>query len=373
MFIKGVSHSKFGATDRSTTEMGYDVAIDAIKNSGLTLNDIGIIVVTDTMFESNGEHQRHTPALYAELFQTNIPIIRVPAACAGGSAALYTANRMGGKYVLVIAADKMKSSTTSDMTEALAYAGERYDEQDEGLNFPAQNALIANQFMKLREISIDDLHLIAKKNYDFAKTNKYAFFYGKNISLEQIKNSPMVSSPLQLHHCSVSVDGACAVVLSQEKTDIEIVGSSLITTPMSFFAREKPLSLDGLKKAASEAYSQAQVTPDQIDVAEVHDAFSTLEIMAYEDLGFCKEGEGKFMIRNGDTNLNGKTPINTSGGLKAKGHPISTTGLSQVVWLTKQLRGQCGENQVNDAKIALAHNLGGVGATSCVHILKKIN
>lgn len=372
MFIKGVSHSKFKATNRSTVEMGYDVGMDALKKSNLTLEDIELIVVTDTMFETNGEHQRHTPALYAELFQTDIPIIRVEAACAGGSAAFYTANKMSGKNVLVIGSDKLKSGTTLDITEELAYAGEHYDEQGEGLNFPAQNALIANQFMKLRDISIEDLHLIAKKNYDFAKTNPYAFFYKKDITLEAIKKSPVISSPLQLHHCSVSVDGACAVVLSSEKTDVELVGSALITSPMSFFARENPLVLEGVRKAAKIAYTQANIHPEDIDVAEVHDAFSTLEIMAYEDLGFCKEGEGKYMIQNGETHLNGRIPINTSGGLKAKGHPVSTTGLAQIVWLTKQLRGECAENQVNDPKIALAHNIGGVGATSCIHILKKV-
>jgi len=132
-------------------------------------------------------------------------------------------------------------------------------------------------------------------------------------------------------------------------------------------------SWDASKKAAEEAYKEAGISPEDVDVAEIHDAFTSVELISYEDLGFCKKGEGKELIRKGITNIDGKMPVNASGGLKAKGHPISATGVSQIYELTKQMRNQAGERQVSDIKYALAQNIGGAGSTVTVHILKKVN
>lgn len=373
MFVKGIGHTKFGNSMKTATVLGYEAAIMALKDANMTLKEINAIVVTDSIIFTNGEHQRHTPAIYSEMFETQIPIIRVVAACAGGGTAFYTANKMNYNNVLVIGADNLKTGSVSNITEELAYAGERFDEQDEGLNFPAQNALIANLYMKESGATDNDLNLVSKKNYDFGKNNPYAAFFNKTVELEKIEKSPIISSPLKLHHCSISVSGAAAIILTKEKTPIEVVGSSLITSPMTFFTRENFTSWDGVKKAATQAYQQANITPDKINCAEVHDAFSSLELMAYEDLGFCAKNHGKDLIRQGETLLTGRIPVNTSGGLKAKGHPISATGVSQIVWLVKQLRGDAGPNQVKNCKYVLAQNSGGVGATVTVNILKRHN
>jgi len=219
----------------------------------------------------------------------------------------------------------------------------------------------------------DDFALVAYKNHQNAFLNPKARFYKKEVTLNQIKKSPVVASPLRLFDCSLSVNGAAAAILTRDKTDIEIVGSSLFVDRLSAFESEDMTSWAATKLAAEEAYKQAGVVPSDIDIAEVHDAFTSVELISYEDLGFCGKGEAKRLIRKGKTSIDGELPVNTSGGLKAKGHPISATGISQIYELVKQMRNECGERQVDNIKHALAQNIGGAGSTVTVHILKKLN
>jgi acetyl-CoA C-acetyltransferase len=218
----------------------------------------------------------------------------------------------------------------------------------------------------------DDLALVALKNHENAYNNPKARFYKKSVTLKQIKNSPIVASPLRLFDCSLSVNGAAAAIISKEKSDIEIAASSLCTDRISAFESEDMTTWDASRIAAENAYKEAKITPEGINLAEVHDAFTSVELISYEDLGFCKKGGAKEMIRKGITKLNGQMPVNTSGGLKAKGHPISATGISQIYEIAKQMRNQCGKRQVDNVKYALAQNIGGAGSTVSVHILKKV-
>ena len=215
--------------------------------------------------------------------------------------------------------------------------------------------------------------MVAYKNHKNAFLNPKARFYKRDISLDEIKNSPVVASPLRLFDCSISCNGAAALILSREKSDIGVVGSAEECDYLSPFEREDMTSLEATRKAAEIAYQEAGIKPEDIDIAEVHDAFTPLELISYEDLGFCKRGEGKELIRKGITNIDGKLPVNTSGGLKAKGHPISPTGISQIYEIVKQMRNECGERQIKKPKYGLAHNIGGVGSTATVHILKNLN
>ncbi|MBI2657099.1 hypothetical protein HYX08_00205 [Candidatus Woesearchaeota archaeon] len=219
----------------------------------------------------------------------------------------------------------------------------------------------------------DDFALVAYKNHQNAFLNPKARFYKKKISMEEIKNSPIVASPLRLFDCSISCNGASSMILSKEPSDIEIIGSAEISDCLSPFEREEMTSLESTKKAAELAYKEAKITPSQINIAEVHDAFTPLELISYEDLGFCSQGEGKELIRSGATKINGSLPVNTSGGLKAKGHPISPTGIAQVYEIVKQMRSQAGARQIKKPRIGLAHNIGGVGSVAAVHILKNLN
>jgi len=249
---------------------------------------------------------------------------------------------------------------------------ERIHEQTEGMNFPAENALVAQQYMMSYDVTMDDLALVAYKNHQNAFHNPKARFYKKKVSMEEINNSPVVASPLRLFDCSIPANGAAALVLSSDNTDIEVVGSAEESDYLAPFERDEMTSWEATVKSAQEAFSQAGISPSEINIAEVHDAFTSVELISYEDLGFCGKGEAKNLIRKGITNIDGKLPVNTSGGLKAKGHPISATGVSQIYELVKQMRNEAGERQVSGVKYALAQNIGGAGSTVTVHILKKV-
>jgi len=189
--------------------------------------------------------------------------------------------------------------------------------------------------------------------------------------MDMITKSPIVASPLRLFDCSIPCNGAAAVIISKEKTRIEIAGSGLSTSKLTSFEREDMTSWNSSINAAKIAYNQANITPKDIGIVEIHDAFTPVELISYEDLGFCKKGKGVNLIRDGTTKINGKLPVNTSGGLKAKGHPISATGVSQIYELFLQLSGEAGKRQVDNIDYGLAHNIGGAGCISSVHILKR--
>jgi len=271
-----------------------------------------------------------------------------------------------------VGVEKLTSAPTRFVTEDLMMASERVYEQMEGLNFPAQNALIAQQYMMKYNVSPKDLALVALKNHENAFLNPKARFYKKKVTMDMIKKSPIVSSPLRLFDCSISVDGAAAAIITKEKSDIEIIGSSLYADRLPAFESKDMTTWEGTTFAVKSAYTQAGITSKDIDFAELHDAFTPVELMAYEDLGFAEKGEGKKLIKKGITKMNGTLPVNTSGGLKAKGHPVSATGISQIYEITKQMRQQAGKRQLDRTKIGLAHNVGGVGSTVTVNILEHI-
>jgi len=372
MYIKGVGMTQFSLEDRSTHAMAFEAVTDALKDADMSINDVEACVVSTVDTNANDEKQRHYPSVVSSLFKKRIPIIRVPAVCGGGGAALWTANRLGYDNVLVLGTDKIACNKTGVVTKEILGAAERVYSQEEGLVFPAENAILAQQHMLKFGTTTDDLAEVAFKNHENAFINPKANFYGKKVSLEQIKNSPVVSSPFRLFDCSISVNGAAAVVLSKDKTDVNIAGSGFATDYLMTFERESMVELKATRLAAEQAYSQAGINASEVNVAEVHDAFTILEIMAYEDLGFCKKGEGANLIRKGIVKLDGKIPVNTSGGLKARGHPISPTGLAQIYEIVKQLRGDCGDRQISSPKYGLTENKGGVGASISVHVLKKV-
>ena len=375
MFIKGVGMTKFGIQEDPSIHMVYESAMEALDDSDMNMDDVDALVISTMEIVHNGERQKHSASMLSSLFQKKMPIINVPAGCAGGGTALWTALQFqkNSNYndILVIGFDKLVANVSKRVTDEIVMGGERIYEQTEGLNFPAQNALVAQQYMMKYGATSDDLALVALKNHQNAYSNPKARFYKKRITIEEIKNSPIVASPLRLFDCSISCNGSAAVVVSKDKTDVEIAGSAEEGDYLSPFERDDMASFECTRKAAQHAYQAANITPSDLDIAELHDAFTPLELISYEDLGFCRKGEAKQLIRKGYTNIDGKLPVNTSGGLKAKGHPISATGISQVYELVKQMRNQAGERQVGNIKYGLAQNIGGVGSTVTVHILKK--
>src|SRR3989344_6593516 len=362
MYVKGVGMTKFGIQEASSSqELVHEAAMEALNDAQMPMEDIDAMVVSAIDTISNGERQRLFGSVVGSILRKKIPILTSTAVCGGGGAALWTANRLGYENVLVVGVEKLLANNSNNITDEIMMAAERIYEQAEGLNFPAQNALVAQQYMMRYKATSDDLALVAFKNHSNAYFNPKARFYRKEVSLEEIKNSQVVASPLRLFDCSIPANGAAAVVISKDETDIELAGAAQESDYLAPFERDDLTSWDASRKAAEEAFAQAGISPSQVDIAELHDAFTSVELISYEDLGFCKKGEGKDLIRKGYTNLNGKLPVNTSGGLKAKGHPISATGISQIYELVKQMRNQAGERQVSNVNYALAQNIGGGG------------
>ena len=306
--------------------------------------------------------------------------MRAEVACASSAAAL----RLGifailsGFYdvVLVGGLEKMTKRSTPENTEFLGMAADFPFEQWTGVTFPGLYALMATAHMHKYGTTEEQMGLVAVKNHHNGALNPKAHFQ-KEVTLDAVLSSRMIAYPLKLYDCSPISDGAsCAILtrpeLARKYTDspVYIIGSGQGSDSLALFQRDNLTSLRAARIAAKEAYEMAGVKPRDVDVAEVHDCFTIAEIIAYEDLGFCSPGKGGKFIEDGIPMLDGELPINTSGGLKSKGHPVGATGVAQIYEIYLQLTGQAGKRQVEGCKIGLTHNVGGSGATCFVHILK---
>ena len=372
MYIKGVGMTKFDYSDKPWWQFAYEAAIESLEDAGMKISDIEAIALSSVSSAAGGEHQTHKISLLSDLFKTNVPIIELPSVCAGGGVATWVSNHLGFKNILAVSGEKLVDNPSEVTVDWILSAAERVVEQTEGMLFPVQNVLVWQQYMEKYGATMDDLALIAYKNHQNATLNPKAYYYQRPVSLEDIKKSPIIASPFRLMDCSLSVNGGAAAILSKEKSDVEIIGSGFATDYLLTFGREMLTHFKATRLAAEQAFSQAKIKPQDIDIAEVHDAFTSVELFSYEDLGFATMGKGADLIRKGKVNLDGELPVNTSGGLKAKGHPISATGLAQIYEIVNQLRGRCGERQVKGPQIGLCHNIGGAGGSVTVHILKKV-
>jgi len=376
MFVKGVGMTRFDFSQKYWWELAYEAAMEALEDAKMNISQIDIIIFSSMSSTDGSEHQTHKVSLLAEIFKTNVPIIEVPAVCAGGGVAFWVGvNFLRTKRyrnILVVGAEHLVENVSEVVVDHILSASERFLEQMEGALFPVQNALLWQRYQQKYGATMDDLALISYKNHQNAVLNEKAYFYQRPVSLEQIKKSPVVASPFRLFDCSLSVNGGAAAIISRERTDIKILGTGFATDTILPFSRKDETHFLATKIAAKEAYREAKIRLSDIDVAEIHDAFSSVELFSYEDLGFAKEGEGAKLVREGYFNLDGKVPVNPSGGLKAKGHPISATGLAQVYEIVNQLRKRCGKRQIKNPKIGLCHNIGGAGGSVTVLIFKKI-
>ena len=375
MYIRGAGMTRFDVEQTPSFERVEECVSEALDEARLGLDDVGAVFLSSTESAGNSERQRHTSPMISSLFQKKIPIVNMPWGCGGGGVALWNALQFlrttSHEHVMVLGVDKVVGNTSERLTDEILMGGDRLYEQSEGMVFPAQNALVAQQYMLRCGATENDFALVALKNHENGFLNPKARFYGKRITMEAIVKSPVVASPLRLFDCSISCNGAAAVIVSKQKSDVEIVGSAMSTSNLSAFERKDPISWEATKVAARGAYAQAGIRPDEIDFAEIHDAFTPVELISYEDLGLCKQGEGISLIRDGKTSLNGQIPVNTSGGLKARGHPISPTGIAQVYEIVRQMKGECGKRQLDRPKIGLAQNIGGAGSMVAVHVLRN--
>ncbi|MGQ9530118.1 MAG: thiolase domain-containing protein [Candidatus Bathycorpusculaceae bacterium] len=328
------------------------------------------------------EHQGHMGATVADWAGLlHIPATRVEAACSSSGAALragvYAVLSGLCDVVMVGGVEKMTHRSTLEVTEYLAMASDYPFEQWHGITFPGLFALMATAHMHKYGTTEKHMAMVAVKNHYHGSLNPKAHMQ-KEITLETALSSRVIAWPLKLYDCSLITDGASCLILTKPElakkyTDmpVHIIGSGQASDTIGMYEREEFTSLTAAKLAAKKAYEMAKVKPEEISVAEVHDCFTIAEIIAYEDLGFCKPGEGGSLAESGETKIGGRIPVNTSGGLKAKGHPVGATGTAQAYEIYLQLTGQAEKRQVEDAEVGLTHNVGGSGATATVHIYRR--
>lgn len=350
-----------------------------MDDASFTIKDIDGIFVGN-MLSGVLSGQEHLGATVASLLGSNAPARKIEGACASGGLAVHGAIEalLSGLHetVLVVGVEKMTDAAPGKVMAGLMGAGAE-EERLAGLTFPGLYALMAKAHMAKFGTTKEHMAHVAVKNHYHASLNDKAQFPFE-ISIEKVMKSTKITDPFTLFDASPITDGAAAVVLTTvspksqvlSHKSVYITGSAVATDTISLSQRESLTELKGTKLAAEKAYKQAGVTPNSINVVEVHDCFTIAEILAMEDLGFCKKGEGGNFIASGHTKLGSKMPVNTSGGLKACGHPVGATGVKQIVEITQQLQGRAGRKQVEGAKVGLTQNVGGTGATVVVHVLQ---
>lgn len=383
--IIGIGMTQFGELwEKSFRELVAEAGIKAIMDAGIEGEKIDAMYIGG-MSTGRFIGQEHVAPLAVEvagLQDLHIPAVRVEAACASGGVAMHQAYIAvaSGMYdfVVVGGAEKMTDVVGGEATNILASAADREWEAFFGATFPGLYALMAKYHMHKYGTTQEQLAMVAVKNHHNGSLNPKAQFKRK-ITVEDVLKSPMVAEPLHLLDCSPITDGASAVILApldkaKEYTDkiVKIKASSLACDTLSLHGRERFDSLPAAVHAGKRAYEMAGIKPKDVDLAEVHDCFTIAEIIAIEDLGFVEKGEGGKATEEGMTSLNGEIPINTSGGLKSKGHPVGATGIAQINEIVLQLRGEAEKRQVKDAEIGLTHNVGGSGGTAVVHILEVV-
>ncbi|MGV8176446.1 MAG: thiolase domain-containing protein [Candidatus Bilamarchaeaceae archaeon] len=380
--IIGVGMTEFGEHwSKGFRNLVVEAGVRAIEDAGVSGDDIEAGYV-GTMASGRLVGQEHIGALIADYMGLNpIPITRVEGACASGSLALrqgYMAVASGINDIVVVGGvEKMTDLDTTQVSDVLGGAGDQEWELFLGATFPGLYALMARRHMHEFGTTEEMMASVAVKNHKNGSKNKYAQ-YQNEITIETVLKSKVVADPLKVFDCSPITDGAAAVVLAPldkakkfSKEPIEILASEQASDSISLGARKTLTSIPATTIASKKAFDRAKLTQKDIDVVEVHDCFTIAEIMAIEDLGFFKKGEGGKASLEGKTSLGGDMPVNTSGGLKACGHPVGATGIKQAVEVAWQLRGEAGGRQVSGAEIGMTHNVGGSGATAVVHIFGK--
>ncbi len=373
--ITGTGITKFGELwDKSLLDLAFEAGEEALRESGLKKERVDALFVAN-MLAIKFDTQAHLGPALAQNLKLSCPAYHVEAACASGGLAINLARESiisgRNKNVLVVGVEKMTDVPTPDAVAGLMGAASE-EERDSGLTFPGLYALMAKAYFSKFKSNERDLAYSSVKNHFHGSLNKNAQFQNL-ITVDQVLSSTKIADPLKLLDCSPITDGAAAVVLSSQPTKNApfISASQVAIDSLNLAQRDTLFEIKASQKAAKNAFLEAGIEAKDLDLAEVHDCFSIAEIMAMEDLGFSQKGEGAKLIKSTQTTLGGKMPVNTSGGLKACGHPVGATGVKQVVEVARQLRGRAENRQVEGAKIGLTHNVGGTGATVVVHIIQN--
>ncbi|HEX2279303.1 MAG TPA: thiolase family protein [Candidatus Tectomicrobia bacterium] len=376
VFVAGVGMTAFGKRAESLPELMAEAAEVAVKRSGREAFDamyVGVMNPEEFSGESN-----IAAAITDHLGLWGLPATRVETASATGAAALQAAfYAVASGYlrnVLVLAGEKMTHLSTSRTTRILAQVIERY-ERNCGASMPALAAMVSQRYMSQYKISLPHMQrvlaAVAIKNHLNGSRNAYAHFRSE-ISQEQYARSKIVSTPLRLYDCAPISDGAAAIILTSDPTDVKISGIGQGTDTLGVRFRDSFTAFRSTQVAAKKAYDMAGLRPQDVNFAEVHDAFTPFEVIGTEDLGLFEPGKGARAAEKGATSIEGECPVNPSGGLKARGHPVGASGLAQVVEIVWQLRHEVEpQRQVPRANIGLAQSTGGLANNNFVTILER--
>jgi acetyl-CoA C-acetyltransferase len=379
--VIGVGMQKWGELwTKSTRDIFVESALLAMDDAGLDkLDAMYVGCMTSGLFAA----QEHLGAIMADyLGQRGIPSTRVESACASGGLAFRMAfmDVASGVHDVVLAGgvEKMTDVAGGDATHALATAADMRWEGVSGVTFPGLYAMMAVAHMHKYGTTREQLAAVSVKNHHNGTMNPRAQFR-MEITVEGVIGSTKVADPLNILDCSPITDGAAAAILvpadmvkKLKKPGVKVIGTGHATDSIALHDRDDLTALNAVAEAAEQAYKMSGKGPKDIDLYEVHDCFSIAEIIVSESLGLFERGKGGPAAEAGETSLEGRFPINPSGGLKSKGHPVGATGVAQIVEISEQLRGESGDRQIKNARLGLAQNMGGTGGSSVVHILEAM-
>lgn len=380
--VVGAGMTKFGVHEDSLSDLFARAALEAYDDAGIGSAAIDAFYLGNAMGGQTETDTHLAPKLATQIGLAGIPAQRFEDACATSATAFKNAVQAveAGIHetILVGGVERCTAETgkgTGEMTQVFASASHRQYEQPTGLTFPGVFALMTKRHMHDYGTTEEQLAHVAVKNHANGALNPRAHF-GKETTVEQALDSPIVADPLRLMDCCPFSDGASAVVVTSADTaesyekPVDVTGVGHATDLVPLGLKPSLHATQSARKATEAAYEQADVSANDIDFAEVHDCFTGAEVIASEAIGFFENGEGGPAAEGGRTEIDGDRPINPSGGLKAKGHPIGATGTAQIVELTEQLRGEAGDRQIEDARRGLAHNLGGDAGTTVISVME---
>jgi len=383
--VLGVGITQFGELwESSLRDLGIQAGLEAMRDAGIRSDEIDALFVGN-MAAGRLIEQTHIGALIADhagLTERNVPAVTIECADASGAAAFhhaYLSVASGLHDVVVVGgAEKMTDLPDEEVTEIMSTSLDQQWEAFFGATLPSMYAMMARRHMHDYKTTREQLAHVAVKNHAHGALNPKAQFQ-RPIRIESVLGAPAVAEPLGVLDCAPISDGAAALVLcSADRArkisggHVKVAASAQAGDTLALHSRGNLCAFDATTAAMEKALKLAGKSRKEIDIAEVHDVTTISEIMAVEDLGFVKKGEGGRAAESGMTALGGELPVNTSGGLKARGHPLGATGIAQVIELVQQLNGKAGKRQVKDARVGLAHNVGGCGATAFVHILEAV-
>ncbi|HEY59070.1 MAG TPA: thiolase domain-containing protein [Anaerolineae bacterium] len=362
--------------DKSLKELAGEAIFAAVQDAGISkINGIFI----GNMMSGSANKQQHLGAYIADwVGAKNIEAMRLESACSSGAAAFRAAVMAVAsgelETVIAVGVEKMTDSPTAEMTASLATAADADWEIDVGISFVALNALVMQRYMFEYGWKHEDFAAFSINAHSNAIHNPYARFHSL-LTNEKYLHSPMICEPINLMDSSPMGDGAAAAVLvpfeEHSGNQVYIVGSAAATDSIAVHDRQNPIWLHAAELSSKQAYSQAGISPEEIDVFEYHDAFTIMAALSLEACGFAEPGKAPKLALDEEINLKGNIPVACLGGLKARGHPVGATGMYQIVEVIQQLRGTAGENQIEKAKIGMAQSIGGSGSNIITHILRN--